>query len=164
MLSQWLPLLGSVIVASGALGGVMLSNRRADRREREKHRRDQLAAAVSELLARVEEASRQALSMQKIAGKYQRETGQPALHLGKLADEVVPASDAFDALMTKARVAQHRVELLEPQLEVPALQLVAWCLLQARPAVLNEKVELSTFQKAQHTEMQALIEAYRTLG
>lgn len=141
----------------------MLSNRRADRREREKHRRDQLATAVGELLARVEKASRQALSMRKIAEKYQQETGQPALHLGKLADEVAPASDAFEELMTEARVAQYRVELLEPRLEVPVLQLIAWCLLQARSAVFNEKVELRTFQKAQHAEMQALIEAYRAL-
>lgn len=163
MLSDWIPLMSSVVVAAAAFGGVVLTNRRADERESDKHRRDQLATAVGELLAGVEEASRQVLSMQKAAAQYQQETGQPALHLGKLAAELTPASDAFDTLMTQVQVARYRVELLEPRLEIPVLQLISWCLLQARPAVLGQKMELSTFQKAQHAEMQALIAAYRTL-
>lgn len=154
---------GSLVVSLVALGGVWWTSRRADARERQKHRRDQLTAAVGELLARVEEASRQARSIQKAAAQYERETGEPAWFLGKLAAEVAPAYDAFEALITQAQVARFKVELLEPQLEIPALHLMSWCLLQVRPAVLNEVTEMATFRKEQQAEMQVLIEAYRAL-
>jgi hypothetical protein len=160
---DWIPLLGSFLVALGALGGVLYSSQRADAREREKHRRDQLVAAVGELLGTVEETARQALALREAAADYQRKTGELPMHLGKVADEVAPAIDKFSALATKASIARYKVELLEPRLELPAMRLLAWCLVLAAPAVRNRRDEVHSLRKQQHAEMDEFIKAYRVL-
>ncbi|MEZ0385231.1 hypothetical protein [Mycobacterium sp. pW045] len=165
-LTAWQPIIGVAATCTAALvalGGVIWANRRADARERERHRREQLVAAIGELLGVAEEAMRTAVLLHDAALDYQHATGKSALHTGRIAAEVEPVFNDFTALTIKASAARFRIELFEPRLQVPANKVVARCVQMGEAASHNRSQGVLTLRDTQLAEVRELIEAYRHL-
>ncbi|OBA98274.1 hypothetical protein A5666_22795 [Mycolicibacterium fortuitum] len=156
-MKDWIPALAAVI----ALIGVYWTNFRSDMRERDKHRREQLASAIVELLGASEEAVRLAVEFGEELATQRRVQGTMTPRWDK--PELLPKFREFTAATTRARNAGFKVELLEPRLRDQAASILAGCVETHDAAAGNKHDEVLASRHAQTERMRALMDAYRKL-
>ncbi|QSM41752.1 hypothetical protein IN842_15665 [Mycobacteroides abscessus subsp. abscessus] len=151
---------GSLVVSLVALGGVWWNSRQTDARERstrryaaeldrERHRLDQLTAAVGELLGHAANARR----LTVILG-HRMVTAQNSNE-----PEAVQALTELTAFTAAVSAARFKVELIEPRLGEASGKVVEWCQAMSDAAMREQHDDALTRRQDEVTR--ALMDAYR---
>lgn len=160
MLAPIITASGSLVVSLVALGGVWWNSRQTDARERstrryaaeldrERHRRDELTAAVGELLGLAQSTR----SLTVILGHT------VAQEQGRNEPAAVRALVELTTFTASVSTARFKVELIEPRLGEAAGKVVDWCQAMSDSAMKGEYDNALTHRQDEVTR--ALMDAYR---
>lgn len=171
--TSWLPFLASLIVGGVTLYGIRRSNAAArqaihasDAREREKYWREQLVAALADVLGVVDEVARKAVALNDESVAYMVKTGEQPVRVAAdpVPVELEPSFHELTALLARMSAARFKVELIEPRLRKLADDVLGRCVLMTDAALRAEGPKVVALRDAQLSDVRALITSYRELA